>query len=108
MPVITFDEFKKLEIKIGKILSAERIEGSDKLLHLEVDLGDEKRQIVAGIGLCYDPVLLPGKEIPVVANLEPRILMGIESQGMMLAADGEGKPVILYPEKEVPPGSVVR
>lgn len=106
--MISFDEFKKLEIKIGKILSAERVEGSDKLIRLEIDLGEEKRQIVAGIGLYYDPLSLPGKEIPVIANLEFRKLLGVESQGMMLAAEGDGRPVLLHPEKEVSPGSIVK
>jgi len=72
-----------------------------------VDLGDEKRQLVAGIAKYYKLEDLIGKEIVVVANLEPKKLMGIESQGMLLAANVDGKPVILIPEKEVPPGTIV-
>lgn len=106
--MITFEDFKKLEIKMGKIISAKRVENTDKLMKLEIDLGKEKRQIVAGIAEFFEPEYLIGKEVPAVVNLEPRNLKGIESQGMILAADVEGKPVLLFPEKEVPPGSIVR
>lgn len=104
---INFDEFKKVELKVVKVLEAERVEGSEKLLKLQVDLGSEKRQIVAGIGKVYDPEFLIGKEIVIVANLEPRTLMGLESQGMVLAASGESGPIVLFPEKEVAPGSSI-
>jgi len=104
----TFEEFKKLDIRMGKILEAERVEGSDKLLKLKVNLGDEERQIVAGIGRQYEPGELLGKEIAVVVNLEPRTFMGLESRGMLLAADDGGRPALLMPDKDVPPGSVVK
>jgi methionine--tRNA ligase beta chain len=103
-----FEDFQKIDLRIGKILKAEKVEKSEKLLKLVVDLGDEKRQLVAGIGKVYEPDDLVGKEIVVVANLEPKNLMGIESQGMLLAADVNGEPVILIPEKEVPPGTKIR
>jgi len=107
--MITFEEFKKVELKVGKIIEAEKIEGSDKLIKLQVDLGAEKRQIVAGIAKSYEIEKLIGREIAVVINLEPRILKGVESQGMLLAADGgESGPVLLSIEKEVPPGSEIR
>ena len=106
--MITFDDFKKLEIRIGKILSAGKVEGTDKLLKLEIDFGAEKRQIVAGIAETYQPDQIMGKEVPVLMNLEPRTIRGVESQGMILAADNNGKPVILHPDREVPPGSIVR
>jgi methionine--tRNA ligase beta chain len=106
--MITFEDFKKLDIRIGRILLAEKVEGTDKLMRLEVDLGTEKRQVVAGIAEFYQADQLTGKEIPVVLNLEPRTIRGIESHGMILAADVEGKAVLLHPEKEVPPGSVIR
>ena len=106
--MITFEDFKKLEIKIGKILSAEKIPEADKLIKLEIDLGEEKRQVVAGIAQFYEPDYLIGKEIPVVVNLETKKLKGVESQGMILAASAEGTPVLLYPEKDVPPGSIVK
>jgi methionine--tRNA ligase beta chain len=105
--MISFEQFKKIELKVGKVLNAEKIEGSEKLLKLIVDLGDERRQLVAGIAKYYRPKDLIGKEIVVVANLEPKKLMEIESQGMLLAANVDGEPVILIPEKEVPPGTIV-
>jgi methionine--tRNA ligase beta chain len=107
--MITYDEFKKLDIRIATIESASRIEGADKLLKLILDLGAEKRQILAGIAeFIEDPETLVGKQIPVLVNLEPRKMRGEESQGMMLAADVEGKPILLHPETKIPPGSTVR
>lgn len=106
--MINFEDFLKVEIKIGKVLTAARVEGSEKLIKMEVDFGAEKRQILAGIGKTYDPDFLINKEMPFVFNLEPRNLMGFESQGMILAADSGEGPVILFPEREVPPGSVVK
>lgn len=106
--MVTFEDFKKLDIRIGRILSAEKIENTDKLLKLIIDFGDEKRDIVAGIADCYQPSEIIGKEIPVILNLEPRKIRGIESKGMVLAVDVGNKPVLLYPEKEVPPGSIIR
>lgn len=113
--MISYDDFKKLEIKIGKIVQAEKIEGSEKLVKLMVDLGEdlpgqgEPRQVVAGIALAYPNVQdLIGKEIPVLCNLEPKELMGITSYGMILAADKEGTPMLLHPEQEIPPGSIVK
>jgi len=106
--MITFDDFKKIDIRIGKILSAEKIQGTDKLMKLDIDLGTEKRQLVAGIADVYEPPALIGKEIPVLINLEQRKIRGVDSQGMILAADVGGKPVLLHPEREVPPGSTMR
>jgi len=107
--MITIDDFKKVELKVAKVLEAEKVEGSEKLIKLQVDLGTEKRQILAGIAQYYEPENLIGREIVIVANLEPRTLMGLESQGMLLAASGDdGVPVILVPEKEIPPGAGVR
>ena len=106
--MITFDDFKKLDIRVGKILSAEKVSGTDKLMKLEVDFGLEKRQLVAGIAEFFEPDNLIGKEIPVLLNLEPRSFKGIESQGMIHAIDVDGKPVLLHPEREVPSGSVIR
>lgn len=104
---ITIDDFKKVELRVGKILTAEAVPDSDKLVKLSVDIGKEKRQIVAGIRKAYPPEVLVGKEIVIIANLEPRQLLGLESQGMLLAAEGE-VPVILIPEKDVPPGAGIR
>jgi len=107
-PKITIDEFKKIDLRVAKVLSARRVENSDKLLLLEIDLGDEKRQIVAGIAEHYKPEDMVGKEIIVVYNLQPAKIRGYESQGMLLAAkDSKGRLAILTPEKEVDPGSKV-
>ena len=104
---MTIDEFQKSELRVGKIVSAERIDGSEKLLKLQVDIG-EMRQIISGIAKAYAPEDLVGKEVVLIANLEPRMMMGMESQGMLLAAHGEnGEPVVLTVERTVPPGSKV-
>lgn len=108
LDTVTFEEFKKLDIRIGKILSAERVKGTDKLMKLEVDIGHEKRQIVAGIAEFFEPHYLIGKEVPVLLNLESKMIKGVESQGMILAVDVNGKPILLFPEKEVPPGSILK
>jgi methionine--tRNA ligase beta chain len=106
--MINFEEFQKIDLRVGKIVEVEKVEGTDKLLKLKVDLGSEKRQLVAGIAKFYQPKNLIGREIVVVVNLEPKTLMGIESQGMLLAADVEGRPILLRPDEEVPPGTKIR
>lgn len=106
--VIGMSEFAKLDLRIGKILSAERVQGSRKLIKLGVLLGDEQRQLVAGIAEEYTPEQLVGKLVPVLVNLKPARLMGIESQGMILAVDLNGKPVLLHPDRDVPAGSSIR
>ncbi len=106
--MISFEDFKRLEIRIGKIVSAEKVEGTDKLLKLEVDVGEEKRQLVAGIAQNYEPEQLMDKEVPILVNLEPRKIRGVESRGMLLAAIEEGRPVLLHPDREVSPGSIIR
>ena len=84
---ITYDDFSKLELRVATVTVAERVEGSEKLLKLQLDLGEfGSRQIVAGIGKVYQPEQLVSTQIIIVANLEPRALMGIESSGMLLAA----------------------
>jgi len=103
---ITYEEFQELDIRIGKVLSAENIKGSDKLLKLEVDIG-EKRQIVAGIAQSHNASGLVGKQVVVIANMKPAKLFGVESRGMVLAADSGGA-VLLIPEKEVKEGTKVR
>ena len=106
--MITIDDFKKVELKVGKVLSAEPIEGSEKLLKLQVDLGSEQRQILSGIAKYYQPADLVGKNITIIANLEPRQMMGLESQGMVLAA-GDGDAVsLLVPDKDMPAGSSIK
>ena len=105
--MINFEEFQKIDLKIGKTLEAEKVENSEKLLKLKVDLGEEQRQIIAGIGKVYQPQDLINQEIVVVVNLEPKTLMGFESQGMLLAADNNGEPILIKPEKEVLPGTKI-
>lgn len=106
--MITYDDFIKVELKIAKIVEAEEVVGAEKLLKLRIDLGGEKRQIVAGIKKSYQAKDLIGREIVVVVNLEPRMVMGIESNGMLLAASDDNGPVLLRPDKEVPPGSGIK
>ena len=108
MEEITFDEFKRMDLRVGQILEAERVEGTQKLLKLEVDIGTEKRQMVAGVAEAYPPETLVGKRIIVVANLKPATIRGVESQGMLLAADLEGRPIIPFFEEDVPAGTKVR
>jgi methionyl-tRNA synthetase len=106
--LISINEFAKVQLKIGKVLEAERVEGSNKLIKLQVDTG-ETRQIVAGIARVYTPEDLVGRKIVVVTNLKPAKLMGVESQGMLLAAtDDSGEPVILVPEKDVKEGARIK
>jgi methionyl-tRNA synthetase len=106
--LITIKDFAKVELKIGIILEAEKIEKSDKLLRLQVDTG-EKRQLVAGIALKYTTEELVGKKVVVVTNLKPVKLMGVESQGMLLAAtDSDGVLSILTPEKDIKEGATIR
>ena len=108
METISFEDFVKLEIRIGKILSAEKVEDSDKLLRLEVDFGEQKRQIIAGIGKIYAPEALIGKECPFAYNLAPRVLKGLESQGMILCPSDASGPALLHQDREIPPGSLVK
>ena len=105
---ITYDDFAKVELKVAKIKEAVRVEKSEKLIKLQLEVGDEKRQIVAGIGKAYTPEELIDKEIIIVANLAPKALMGVESHGMLLAAGGGEKPVLLTPEKEIESGAKVK
>lgn len=106
---ITYDDFKKIDLRVAKILLAEKVEGSDKLVKLQIDVGElGQRQLVAGIGKAYEPAILVGKQIIIVSNLEPKKLMGLESNGMLLAASDEMGPVLLCPESEVNPGTGIK
>lgn len=104
---IEFDDFAKVDLRVGLVLSAEKVKGSDKLLHLKVDIGEpEPRTIVAGIALVYEPEKMVGRKVVIVANLQPRKLRGIESQGMIVAASLEGgKPVLAAFLEDVPVGA---
>jgi methionyl-tRNA synthetase len=109
MENITFDEFKKLDLRVGEIKTAEEIPGADKLYKLTVDLGGETRELVAGIKLFYEKDTLIGRKIVVLANLEPRTIRGVTSHGMLLAAGNEDKSVlaVLTPEKTIQNGAKV-
>ncbi len=107
--VILFDDFLKLNLRVGTIMQAELHPQADKLLVLQVDLGTEKRQLVAGIRGHYDPAALVGKQIIVVANLAPRMMRGVESQGMLLAATSpdQAQVILLTTERPIAAGSRV-
>ena len=108
--MITYDDFAKLDIRIGTIESAEKMPNGDKLLKLQVNFGEEKRQILSGTAEFYSPESLVGKQCPFLINLEPRKIKGEESQGMLLAIDPSGDKkdcVIMHPEKKVDNGTRV-
>ncbi|NLA45457.1 MAG: methionine--tRNA ligase, partial [Candidatus Cloacimonetes bacterium] len=105
---ISYDDFAKIDIRVATILSAEKVPKTDKLLHLKVDIGNEERELVAGIAEHYKPEDLPGKQALMLVNLEPRTIRGIRSQGMILAIESEGDLTLAVPEKYSPPGSVVK
>jgi len=105
MEYISIEEFKKIDIRIGLVESAERVPNSDKLIKMIVSFGDEKRHILSAIAEFYEPEFLVGKQMPFVLNLPPRKLRGEISEGMTMATDKEGRPILLHPAEEVPPGS---
>ena len=107
MEYITFDEFKRMDLRVGEILNAEKVEGTDKLVKLEVDIGTEKRTMVAGVADVYSPDELAGKKVIVIVNLKPAVIRGVESQGMLLAAEVEGKATIPFFPEDVPTGAKV-
>ena len=104
---IAIEDFAKIELRVGQIKIAEKVKGADKLLRLEVDIGTEVRQIVAGIAEAYAPETLIGRKVVIVANLAPRKLRGIESNGMLVAASigDQGKPVLAGFLEDVPIGA---
>lgn len=105
---IRFEEFKKLDLRVGKIIEVEDVAGADKIYLITVDLGDEKRKIVAGIKPWYNKEELIGKNIVIIVNLEPKVIRGIESKGMLLATLFDNKLSILTTDREdVPAGSKI-
>ena len=106
-PVITYDDFMKVDLRTAKITAAEALPKSKKLVKLQVDIGTETRTIVAGIAKHYTPEQLVGRNIIVVANLAPKSLGGTMSQGMLLAADINDEPILLQPDKDVKPGTPI-
>ncbi len=103
---ISIEDFAKVELRVGQVKVAEKVKGADKLLRLEVDLGTEVRQVVAGIAEAYAPEALVGRKVVIVVNLAPRKLRGLESNGMIVAASPEGgKPVLAGFLEDVPVGT---
>jgi methionyl-tRNA synthetase len=107
-PRISITDFAKVDLRVAEILAAEKLPKSRKLLKLTVRVGEESRTVVAGIAEAYAPETLVGRKIVVVANLEPATLMGVESNGMVLAGSGDGTLALLAPDKDLPPGARVK
>ena len=105
--VIKYEDFDKLDIRLGEIISAEKIEKSNKLIKLIIDFGDFKRQILAGIATKYNAEDLIGKKIPVIVNIAPIKMMGLESEGMILAVGDNNVEALLHPDDKVNNGSLV-
>jgi len=105
---ITLEDFMKIDLRAANILAAEPVPNANKLLKLTVQMGEETRILLAGIAEMYQPEELVGKQVIVVANLQPRKIRGIESQGMLLAVDVDGQAILLQPETPVPSGARVR
>lgn len=109
MATISIDDFRNVQLRVATITAAEPHPNADRLMVLKIDLGDEQRQLVAGIRAHYEPAALVGKQIVVVANLEPATLRGVESQGMLLAAsDAEGRLALVTPMAPVAAGAGVK
>lgn len=107
MSELSMETFEQVDLRVATILTAERVAGTDRLIQLQIRIGNEERRIVAGIGASYPPEDLPGRQIVVVANLKPAVIRGVESRGMLLAAvDGENT-VLLEPETQVPDGTEI-
>ena len=106
--LITIEDFAKLDLRVAKIENAERVEGTSKLVRLEVSLGDERRTIVAGIARDYACEELIGKKIIILANLQPKEIRGVKSEGMLLAAEADGKIALLTVDKDIKEGARVR
>jgi methionyl-tRNA synthetase len=106
--MISYEDFSKLEMKIGKVLEVEDHPNADKLYVLKVNIGDKEIQLVAGLKNHYSAEDLKGKNVVVLTNLEPRQLRGVESQGMVLAAQSNDKVCVIGPLDEIEPGSVIR
>ncbi len=102
-----FDDFAKLEIRMGTVVEAERVAGTDKLIKVIVDMGNEKRQVVAGFGHKHSPEELIGKQIPIVLNIEPATIRGVQSNGIFMALDDENA-TLLLPQNNVPNGSKIK
>ena len=107
-PLVSIDDFAKLDLRVAKIKAAEPVSGADRLLKLQIEIGDEERQIVAGIAQHYQPDELVGKQIVVVANLKPAKVRGVVSEGMLLAASTADNLSLVTIEKDLPSGARVK
>jgi len=107
-PRISIEDFSRIQMRVGQIVEAEKVAGSRKLMKLRVDIGDEVRQVVAGIAEAYDGATLLNRKVVVVVNLKPARLMGVESNGMIVAASVDGRPVLATFTEEVPNGSLLK
>ena len=109
-PEISYEDFAKLDIRVGTIVAVERVPDTDKLLQCTIDLSEElgQRTIVSGIAEWKEPADLVGKQCPYIVNLAPKMLRGVESQGMLLALSDENGVVLLHPERSVPSGTSLR
>lgn len=105
---LSIEDFGRIDLRVATVLTAERVPGTDKLIQLQVRIGEDERQLVAGIGQTYEPEDLPGRLIVVVANLKPAVIRGVESRGMLLAAVEGDRAIVISPEKEIPDGSRVQ
>ena len=107
MEKVSFEEFKRLDIRVGKVVSAERVKGSKKLIELKIDIGGEVKRAVAGIAEFYSPEEVENKLVIVVTNLQPKKIFGLESEVMILAAFDGRRLAILQPDKDIPVGTQV-
>jgi len=105
---INIEDFARIQMRVGQILEAEKIEGSRKLIKMRIDIGTEVRQVVAGIAEAYEPASLLNRKVVLVANLKPARLMGVESNGMIVAASVDGKPVLATFTEDVPNGALLK
>jgi len=105
---INIEDFARIQMRVGQILEAEKIEGSRKLIRMRIDIGTEVRQVVAGIAEAYEPASLLNRKVVLVANLKPARLMGVESNGMIVAASVDGKPVLATFTEDVPNGALLK
>ncbi len=109
MDQISYDEFRKMDLRVAQITEAERVPGATKILKLKIDIGTEQRQMIAGIAETYAPEDLVGKRLIVIVNLKPAVIRGIESQAMLLAAiTADNKAVVPFFDRDIPAGAVVK
>jgi len=108
MSTVTIEEFQRLDLRVGKVLKAERIPEKKRIYKLQIDVGEQQIQTIAGGAELYSPEYFEGRAVVVLLNLQPKIIGGFESKGMLLAADFQGKPIWLTVDDEAPAGTKVR